>query len=102
MSWFIKTEQFTSKTLKLPLDKRRVFVKKHKEWVKELHAHGRKVSSGYLVDKNKKPGGGGVLIIEANSYEEAMTIIKKDPIIMEDLVTWQVQEWVPVFGHLID
>ena len=39
-------------------------------------AHGRKISSGYLVDKNKIPGGGGVLIFEADSYEEAMKLIQ--------------------------
>tara|TARA_Y100001968_G_scaffold104654_1_gene94598 strand:+ start:11547 stop:11873 length:327 start_codon:yes stop_codon:yes gene_type:complete len=101
MSWFIKTESFTSKTLRLPSSDRRKFLAKHKEWVAKLHALGTNISSGYLVDENKKPGGGGVLIIEATSYEDAIALIKQDPMIIEDLVTWKVQEWLPVFGQLL-
>lgn len=101
MAWFIKTEKFTPKTLQLRAEDRRVFIKKHKRWVAELNALGTKIISGYLVDKDKIPGGGGVLIIEANSYEEAIALIRQDPMIAENLVVWEIHEWIPIWGKLI-
>ncbi len=101
MSWFIKTEQFTEKTLALLEKDRRLIIDKHKSWVKNLKIQGKKISSGYLVNKSKAPGGGGLLIIEANSFEEAIAIIKEDPMITNNLVTWRLQEWIPISGELI-
>ena len=98
MPLFIKTENFTSETLKLPLKSRSEFIEKHKSWVAELNSKGRKIISGYLVDDKKVPGGGGVLILEANSYKDAITLVKKDPMISKNLVTWEVHEWIPVIG----
>ena len=102
MPWFIKTERFTKKTLKLNPEKRKQFITQHKLWVKGLTDLGNKVSSGYLVDQNKIPGGGGFLVIEANSYQEAIGIIKQDPIILNGLVDWELHEWVPLIGKLIN
>ena len=101
MPWFIKTETFTEKTLGLPLEDRRLFLDQHKSWVREVNNRGIKISSGYLVDKNKLPGGGGVLIIEVDSYEQAILLIQQDPLIAQKLVNWEVQEWMPVAGNLI-
>ena len=100
MPWYIKTEKFNQQIV----SKNRVTLSNslalHKRWVKELSEKGQRISSGYLVDKNKKPGGGGLLIFEANNYEEALEIIKKDPMIKNDLVYWCLQEWIPVHGQL--
>ena len=102
MSWFIKTEQFTEGTLNLPAKDRAFFLDQHISWVKGLSARGIKISSGYLVNEQKKPGGGGLLVLEANSYNEAMDIINKDPMIINDLVKWNLKEWIPVSGKLIN
>ena len=96
MRCFIKTERFTKETFKLSNKERKVFLSKHKEWIAKLHSKGIKASSGYLVNKNNQPGGGGLLIIYSYSYDEAMKIVKQDPMIENNLVTWELNEWIPV------
>tara|TARA_Y100001968_G_scaffold274295_1_gene267420 strand:+ start:291 stop:599 length:309 start_codon:yes stop_codon:yes gene_type:complete len=99
MPWFIKTERFKNATLRLSKEERKIFLTRHKDWVIKLNKKGEKIISGYLVDDKQLPGGGGLLIVEATSYEEAMSLIKEDPMIVFDLVTWKIQEWVPVVGN---
>ena len=100
MPWFIKTERFTNQTLSMPPEERKLFLAQHKSWILKLNSLGKKVISGYLVNENKLPGGGGLLILEANSYEEAKSLIQEDPMIVYDLVSWTLQEWVPVSAEL--
>ena len=65
----------------------------HRRWVKEESEAGKKICSGFLVDQQRLPGGGGLLIFEAESYEEAWVWLQKDPMICSDLVTWS-HEWI--------
>ncbi len=102
MNWFIKTERFTKKTLALSLQEREKNIEKHKDWIIKLNKSGVKISSGYLVDSKQTPGGGGLLILQAKSYEEAQEIIKEDPMISNDLVIWELHEWIQVGGTLIN
>ena len=37
----------------------------------------------------------------AKNFKEAHTIITKDPMILNELVEWKLQEWIPVFGELL-
>lgn len=67
-----------------------------------LRNNGYNVASGYLINEKQNPGGGGLLIIESKNYQEAKNIIKKDPMILNHLVTWKLQEWVPVVGNFLD
>ena len=101
MSLFIKTEQFTQKTLSLLPEERQAYLAEHKCWVEELNSAGKKLSSGYLVNKEKCPGGGGLLVIEATCFEEAKFLVAQDPMIKNNLVTWELQEWIPVVGKLL-
>ena len=101
MSWYIKTERFTAKTTQLSPEKRQIYLDQHKSWVTQLNDSGVIVCSGYLADKNHSPGGGGLLIIEAESYTIAKSIIEEDPMIVSGLVTWNLQEWIPIFGQPI-
>tara|TARA_Y100001968_G_scaffold34_1_gene32 strand:- start:227 stop:520 length:294 start_codon:yes stop_codon:yes gene_type:complete len=94
MGFFIKTEKFTTKTIELSKENKKAYINKHKEWISELKDSGIEVISGYLVDKNRSPGGGGVLIIKASSYEEAIKIVTQDPMIKSNLVTWELHEWI--------
>ncbi len=94
MRCFIKTEKFTEETFNLPKEERRNFLLKHKEWIAQLKSKGIKASSGYLVNRNNQPGGGGLLIIYSNSYEEAMEIVREDPMIKNNLVIWELNEWM--------
>ena len=98
MAWFIKTELFTPQAKDLSLDIRRSHIARHRLWVSELNKQGITASSGYLVDEDHIPGGGGFLILKADSYSIAKSIIKKDPIILAELVTWELHEFIQIVG----
>ena len=100
MAWYIKKEVFTNKAENMSLPKRQSFVKKHKEWVLELKKSGYKIFSGYLVDIHKVPGGGGLLLLEEKSFKSALSIVKKDPMILAGLVNWKLHEWISISGDL--
>ena len=66
--------------------------------MKDQSQQGRSIRSGFLVDAQRRPGGGGLLIFEAESFEAAMRWVRNDPMIRAGLVDWQLQEWIPVSG----
>jgi len=96
--WFIKHETFNAETAALPLDQRRPHLEAHRAWVEQESAAGRRIRSGFLVDGQQRPGGGGLLIFEAASYAEALAWVQQDPMIQAALVSWTLQEWIPVSG----
>jgi len=96
--WFIKHETFTAEMVALPLDQRRPHLEAHRIWVEQESAAGRRIRSGFLVDGQQRPGGGGLLIFEAASYAEALAWVQQDPMIQAALVSWTLQEWIPVSG----
>ena len=107
MPIFIKTEKFKDKTLELSNSERKKFLLMHKEWVKSIIKCGHSIHSGYLINEKKIPGGGGLLIFEAKDYLTAKKVIEEDPMIKNKLVTWELQEWIPInvnqpenFNHL--
>ena len=98
MPWFVKHETFTAETADLPMAQRRPHLEAHRAWVEQESAAGRRIRSGFLVDEQRRPGGGGLLIFEAASYAEALEWVQQDPMIKADLVRWTLQEWIPVSG----
>ena len=98
MPIFIKTEKFKDKTLKLSNSERKKFLLMHKEWVEDVSRSGQYIHSGYLINEEKRPGGGGLLILEAKDYLTAKKIIRNDPMIEHELVIWDLQEWVSIDG----
>ena len=98
MPWFIKHETFTAETVALPLDQRWPHLEAHRAWVEKESAAGRRIRSGFLVDGQQRPGGGGLLIFEAASYTEALAWVQQDPMIQAGLVSWTLQQWIPVSG----
>ena len=98
MPIFIKTEKFKKETLKLSNSERKKFLLMHKEWVKDVSRSGQYIHSGYLINEEKRPGGGGLLIFEAKDYLTAKKIIRNDPMIKHELVIWDLQEWVSIDG----
>ena len=98
MAWFVKTETFTAVAAALSVEQRRPTLEAHRRWVSDEAAVGRRLRSGYLVDGDRRPGGGGLLIFEATSYADALACVQNDPMIRDGLVDWQVQEWIPVSG----
>ena len=98
MPWFVKHETFTADTAALTLEQRRPHLEAHRGWVQQECAAGRRIRSGFLVDGQQRPGGGGLLIFEAASYAEALAWVQGDPMIQAALVSWTLQEWIPVSG----
>ena len=98
MAWFIKHETFTPQTAELSPDQRRSHLEAHRAWVEQQSAAGRRIRSGFLVDEQRRPGGGGLLIFEAETYSEALAWVQQDPMIQADLVSWTLQQWIPVSG----
>ena len=98
MPIFIKTEKFKDTTLELSNNERKKFLLMHKEWVKGITNSGHYIHSGYLINAKKMPGGGGLLIIDAKDYLTAKKIIENDPMIKNNLVIWDLQEWISIDG----
>jgi len=97
--WFIKHETFTPETVALSLAQRRPHLEAHRTWVEAQRAAGIAIASGFLVDENSQPGGGGLLMVQAASFEAALELVQQDPMISGGLVTWSLQEWRPVAGQ---
>lgn len=64
------------------------YVPAHKEYIRQLIIKGHKARSGYW-----KGLGGGMLIFEASSLDEAKAIVDQDPLIKNNCVTYQLHEW---------
>ena len=48
------------------------------------------------MDELKQPGAGGLLIIEIETYKDALEIIKNDPMIKNNIVEWKLNEWIDI------
>ena len=95
MAWFIKREVF-----RVDPAGQRALVAEHHRWVAEQRALGIRISSGYLVDAAGRPGGGGLLLLEAADHASAEALIRQDPIVRSGLVDWQLHRWVSAVGEL--
>tara|TARA_B100000073_G_scaffold132800_2_gene108782 strand:- start:4649 stop:4954 length:306 start_codon:yes stop_codon:yes gene_type:complete len=95
MAFFIKTEIIKKEYLR-DFDTKREVIQSHINWVIDLKSQGFNIKSGFLVDNLKRPGGGGFLILESNSYADAIKILKNDPMITHDLVNWEIHQWIDV------
>lgn len=78
----------------------------HREWVRSLRQESadannpHSVVSGYRVDENDRPGGGGLMIFAAESYDAALAFVKKDPLIANECVDWQLNKWIAETGDI--
>ncbi len=83
MPWFVKIE--SGIVNKKVFDQ---YVPDHKKYVQELIAQGYEAKTGYWGDY-----GGGMLLFKASSLEEAEAIVKKDPLIINNCVDYELHEW---------
>jgi uncharacterized protein YciI len=67
------------------------YVPAHKSYVRQLIAQGHKARSGYW-----REFGGGMLIFEASSLQEAQKIVAQDPLIANNCVNFEMHEWCVV------
>ena len=86
MPWFVKLEKGVVE--KSIFDQ---FVPAHKDFVKHLIAQGHAAKTGYWGDF-----GGGMLLFQATSLEEARAIVAQDPLIQNGCVDYQLHEWCVV------
>lgn len=83
MPWFVKIERgIVDKAI---FDQH---VPAHLEYVKRLVATGHQAKTGYWAEK-----GGGMLIFQATSLEQAQAIVAEDPLIQSDCVKYELHEW---------
>jgi len=95
MAWFIKSETFRgSATEAAP------HLAAHRAWVMELRSRGIRISSGYLVDGEGRPGGGGLLLLEAIDHAAAEALIRQDPMLTSESVDWRLHQWIGAVGDL--
>ena len=95
MPIFVKTEIIKKHFISINKLKMKS-IEEHKLWIKELTKAGVNIKSGFLVNEIKEPGAGGLLIIQVNTYEEALKIIKADPMIKNKIVDWKLNEWIDI------
>ena len=93
MPIFIKTELIKKEYL-IQKDIRNAIIKEHIKWIESLKGKGINIKSGFLVDKFNQPGGGGLLMLEMETYKDALEIIKNDPMIKNNIVDWNLNEWI--------
>jgi uncharacterized protein YciI len=95
MPWFVKQETFLR-----PYSAMQPHLEAHRAWVRQLRKRGVLISSGYLVDGEGLPGGGGLLLLEAASYAEAEALVRTDPMVCSGGVDWRLEQWQPSVGDL--
>jgi uncharacterized protein YciI len=83
MPWFVKIE--TGKVDKTIFDQ---YVPAHKAYIQSLIAKGHKAKTGYWACK-----GGGMMLFEAVSMDEAQAIVAADPLIENGCVSYELFEW---------
>mmetsp|Transcript_13326 Transcript_13326/g.19960 ORF Transcript_13326/g.19960 Transcript_13326/m.19960 type:complete len:153 (+) Transcript_13326:1-459(+) len=98
MKWFVKTEQFCK-----PYPQVKPYLEAHREWVRSLREDNTEqqiVVSGYRVDENNKPGGGGLMIFAAKDHDAAVAFVNEDPLIQHECVEYKLNRWIPETGDI--
>lgn len=83
MPWFVKIE--AGQVDKPTFDQ---YVPAHAAYVKDLIDKGHKAKTGYWAQR-----GGGMMLFEAASMDEAQAIVAADPLVVNGCVSYQIYEW---------
>lgn len=86
MRWFVKIEEGIVD--KVTFDH---YVPAHKAYVQDLIAKGHQAKTGYWGER-----GGGMLLFQAASLDEAKTIVNQDPLVQNRCVKYKLHEWCVV------
>lgn len=97
LAWYVKTESFKKGK---PFSEIKPHLEAHKQWVAELRDSGAMIASGYRVDENGKPGGGGLMLFDAPSHAEAESFVLQDPLVSNNCVDYVVNGWIADVGNL--
>ena len=71
-----------------------------REQANNTEQHSVSIVSGYRVDENDKPGGGGLMIFAAKDYNSAEEFVRNDPLIINECVNWQLNKWIAETGDI--
>ncbi|MFN9933788.1 MAG: YciI family protein [Cyanobacteriota bacterium] len=93
MPWFVKTETFLR-----PYGEMRPHLAAHRAWVEEQRAAGVRMARGCRVDVDDRPGGGRLLLLEAEDHATAEALVRQDPMVRSGGVDWRLHRWVPSVG----
>ena len=88
MPWFVKIEKGIVE--KEVFDR---YVDQHINYVKKLAENGHQPKTGYWGEL-----GGGMMIFQAESLDEAEAIVSEDPLVKNNCVEFMLHQWVIVFG----
>ncbi len=91
MAWFVKIEEGIVD--KAVFDR---YVPAHLAFVQELIDRGCDARTGYWAQR-----GGGMLLFQADSMEEAQRIIAQDPLVQNHCVNYKLYEWNVVKGETL-
>jgi uncharacterized protein YciI len=102
MHWFVKTEQFHKSLAFVEI---KPHLEAHRAWVRSLredrgNGRARTIVSGYRVDENDRPGGGGLMIFAAKDYTAAEEYVRGDPLVANECVDWQLNKWIAETGDI--
>ncbi|MFB2837622.1 YciI family protein [Floridanema evergladense] len=86
MPWFVKIEEGIVD--KVTFDQ---YVPAHKAYVQDLIAKGHQAKSGYWGEL-----GGGMLLFQAASMDEAKVIVAQDPLVQNGCVKYKLHQWCVV------
>ena len=95
MPTFIKTEIIKKEYL-IQKDIKKKVINEHIQWIGNLKRKGINIKSGFLVNELKQPGDGGLLILDIETFQDALEIIKQDPMIKNNIVEWKLNEWIDI------
>ena len=95
MPIFVKTEIIKKEYL-IQKDIRKKVINEHIQWIGNLKRKGINIKSGFLVNELRHPGDGGLLILDIETYQDALEIIKQDPMIKNNIVEWKLNEWIDI------
>jgi uncharacterized protein YciI len=65
----------------------------HKRWALEQESQGNILAAGPILDGNLEPSGSGLIVLRAESTEEATTIAQSDPMHSSGLRTFRIMPW---------
>lgn len=74
-------------------DARREHFDEHKAWVVEMEGAGHVFLAGPLLDESYQPSGSGLIVVRADSLEEAKRIVDGEPFHQRGLRTYRLVPW---------
>lgn len=90
--WFVKLEEGV-----VPKSRFDAVVPLHLSWLRQLERDGHCPSSGYWGDRRGLEGAGGMLLFRAAHWDEAIALVRSDPLVLQGCVRWTLHEWCVVF-----